>query len=135
MAKDDKQNLFNEARHQSDVAASDFNTQVGRNEGRGDTTWDRATENYNPAFQGYKDYASGGGLKPEDLERMRGAWGGAGGGGGGGFSAPRLGASNYRNLNSAYGSAYRPDYGEADTGFRKLAGEGGGFDKAQLDQI
>jgi len=138
MAKDDKQNLFNESTRLGKVAESDYNTQVGRNENRGDITWDRATENYNPAFQGYKDYAQGGGLKPEDIDRMRNAWGNvgsAGGGGGGGFSAPRLGSSNYRNLNSAYANAYRPDYGEADTGFRKLAGEGGGFDKGQLDQI
>jgi len=110
--------------------------------GRDDTTWDRATENYNPAFEGYKSYAEGGGLTQADKDRMQGAIDklgqpgfGSSGGGGGGVSNSLTGNSAYRGLSSAYNSAYRPDYGEADTGFRKLAGEGGGFDKDQLNQI
>jgi hypothetical protein len=35
------------------------------------------------------------------------------------------GPSAYQNLNSAYANAYRPDYGEADTGFRKLSSSTG----------
>lgn len=133
MAKSDKGDLYDETRRLSRVAESDYNTQVGKNENRGDVTWNRATENYDPAFKGYMDYASGGGLKPEDIDRMRAAWGNAGGAGG--VSAPRLGTSHYQNLHSAYANAYRPDYGESDTGFRKLASESGGFDADQLKQI
>lgn len=138
MAKSDKQDVYNASMGKVKSSENEYNALSDKIGGRGDTTWDRATENYNPAFEGYKDYASGGGLKPEDIERMRNAWGAvgsAGGGGGGGFSAPQLGTSAYRNLSSAFGSAYRPDYGEADTTFRKLTGAGGGFDQAQLDQI
>lgn len=139
MAKSDKGDLYKQTQEKIGQSETEYNALNEKIGGRGDVTWDRATENYNPAFEGYKDYASGGGLKPEDIDRMRGAWGnvggGSGGGGGGGWSAPRLGPSAYQNLSSAFGSAYRPDYGESDTGFRRLADKGGGFDAAQLEQI
>jgi len=138
MAKDDKKNLHQEVQNQFGRAGTEYDALNAKIGGRGDTTWDRATEDYKPAYEGYLDYAQGGGLKPEDIERMRNAWGnvgGPGGGGGGGASAPRLGPSAYANLSSAYGNAYRPEYGESDTVYRGLTGKGGGFDQAQLDKI
>lgn len=143
MAKDNEQKEIrgnlNRTRLGSDSEYDALNKKTGE---RSDTTWDRATENYNPAYQGYLSYAQGGGLTQEDKDRMQGSInklggiaGGSGGGGGGGVSNTLSGNSAYRGLSSAYNSAYRPDYGEADTGFRKLAGEGGGFDADQLKQI
>src|SRR5678815_5790943 len=44
-------------------------------------------------------------------------------------------SSAYEGLSSAFANAYRPDYNEADTGFRKLSGASCGFDQGQLDQI
>ena len=111
---------------------------------RGDTTWDRGTEDYAGAFKGYSDYAQGGGLTQADKDRMQGAInalpGGSGysggGGGGGGISNPLSGKqSNYRNISSAFNNAYRPDYAEADAGFRKLSNESGGFNQDKLNQI
>jgi len=142
MAKDDKKNIYNTTMGQVSQSEQKYNALSDTIGGRGDTTWDRATENYNPAFQGYSNYAAGGGLTPEDIDRMRGAWkatgeagGGGGGGGWGGISANLPGSSAYANLHSAYANAYRPDYGEADTGFRKLASKTGGFDEDQLNKI
>jgi hypothetical protein len=143
MAKDNEQKeirgSLNRTRLASETEYDALNKKTGE---RSDTTWDRATENYNPAYQGYLSYAQGGGLTQEDKDRMQGSInklggiaGGGGGGGGGGVSNTLSGNSAYRGLSSAYGSAYRPDYSEADTGFRKLAGEGGGFDAEQLKQI
>ncbi len=142
MAKDDKQKLYNEGIKGSRTAGTQYDQQLGTTNYRGDVTWDRGTEDYAGAFKGYSDYAGGGGLTQADKDRMQGAinaWGSgtfAGGAGGGGVGNPLAGKqSNYRGLSSAYGSAYRPDYGEADTGFRKLSGASGGFDQGQLDQI
>lgn len=141
MAKSDKKDLYNVAGSKINQSEQEYNSFSNTNTSRGDTTWDRATENYNPAFEGYKDYAAGGGLKQEDIDRMRGAWANSasasgGAGGWGGITNALAGkTSNYQNLNSAYGSAYRPNYDEADTGFRKLSGTGGGFDEGQLNQI
>src|SRR6188474_385987 len=59
-----------------------------------------------------------------------------GSGGWGGITNPLANKSSaYQNLNSAYANAYRPDYGEADTGFRRLASSTGGFDQDKLNQI
>jgi hypothetical protein len=139
MAKSDKQNIFNTSMNKVGQSEREYTNQINKSEGRGDVTWNRGTEDYAGAFGGYSNYAGGGGLTDADKERMRAAYaaiGTAGGGaGGGGFSAPRLGQSNLKNLSSAYGSAYRPDYGESDTGFRRLSGAGGGFDESQLQQI
>jgi hypothetical protein len=144
MAKDNTQKEIrgatNMARLTGDTEYDALNKKIG---GRDDTTWDRATENYNPAYQGYLSYAQGGGLTDEDKQRMQGAidklgdpsYGSSGGGGGGVSNTLGGKTSNYRGLSSAFNNAYRPDYGEADTGFRKLAGEGGGFDADQLKQI
>jgi hypothetical protein len=140
MAKSDKKDVYNASMGAVKSSGAEYDALNKKTGGMGDTTWDRATENYNPAFEGYKNYAEGGGLTQEDKDRMGAAikqyGAAAGGGGGGGISNPLAGKqSNYKGLSSAFGSAYRPDYGEADTGFRKLAGEGGGFDDAQLKQI
>lgn len=139
MAKSDKKDVYNASMGAVKSSGAEYDKLNSTITGRGDTTWDRATENYNPTYQGYMDYAQGGGLTPEDKARMQGAmdqYQSAYGGGGGSISNPLAGKnSNYKGLSSAYSSAYRPDYGEADTGFRKLAGEGGGFDADQLKQI
>jgi hypothetical protein len=135
MAKSDKGDIYKTAMGKVGQSEGEYNKLYDKIGGRGDTTWDRATEDYNPAFQGYKSYAEGGGLTPADIERMNKAYEAIGGGGGGGYAAPKLGQSAYANLHSAYANAYRPDYGEADTGFRKLASETGGFDKEQLAKI
>ena len=144
MAKNDKEANYGNAFSGLQQAKTDYNALSDTVNKRGDVTWDRATEDYNPAFQGYSNYASGGGLTPEDTDRMRAAWGkvgdvasSAGGAGGwGGISSGLSGKNSaYQGLSSAYGSAYRPDYTEADTGYRKLTGAGGGFDQSQLDQI
>ena len=116
-------------------AQTDYNKLQNTTDTRSDTTWDRASEDYAPAFAGYSDYAAGGGLTQADKDRMQAAVDGIGGGGGG-ISNPLSGkASAYQNLNSAYLSAYRPDYSEADTGFRNLASSTGGFNADQLNQI
>ena len=138
MAKSDKKDIYNTATAKVGQSETEYNQLYDKIGGRGDTTWDRATEDYKPAYEGYLSYAQGGGLTDADKDRMRGAINQIGGGGGGGagmISAPSLGNSAYSNIHSAYANAYRPDYGEADTGFRKLAGEGGGFDPEQLKQI
>jgi len=137
MAKDDKQKLFDTSTAKVKQAEGDYTSFINKGEARGDTTWDRATENYNPAFAGYKSYAEGGGLTQADKDRMDKAYGaGGGGGGGGGVSNPLSGkTSNYKGLTSAYGSAYRPDYAESDKGFRNLSSASGGMDQGKLDQI
>jgi len=143
MGKNDKKDVYNASMDKVKSSESEYNALSDKIGGRGDTTWDRATEDYNPAYQGYLDYSKGGGLTDADKERMQNAinaYGSAGGGGGtggwGGITNPLAGkTSAYQNLNSAFANAYRPDYNEADTGFRKLTGAGGGFDQAQLDKI
>jgi len=135
MAKDDRQKVFDTSMDKVKQSENEYNALNAKISGRGDTTWDRATENYNPAFAGYKSYAEGGGLTPADIERMNKAYG-SGGGGGGSVSNPLAGkTSHYGGLTSAFNNAYRPDYTESDTGFRKLASASGGFDQAKLDQI
>jgi len=138
MAKDDKQKLFNKSYGLVEQAGKDYGSVLKTDADRSKTTFDRATENYNPAFEGYKNYAAGGGLTQDDKDRMQKAvdnYGSAAGGGGGGgvswnnINNPMAGKS------SAYASAYRPDYGEADAGYRNIAGKEGGFDKGKLDQI
>ena len=140
MAKDDKSKIFNTSMDLSKQAGTQFDTAIGTASNRSDTTWDRGTEDYNKAFAGYSDYAGGSGLTPADQDRIRAAYAkigttGFGGGGGGGAHSNLTGPSAYTNLNSAYANAYRPDYGESDTGFRKLSSASGGFDQGQLDQI
>ena len=138
MAKSDKKDIYNASMGKVNQSEGEYNRLNDTITGRGDTTWDRATEDYNPAFKGYSDYAAGGGLKPEDIDRMRSAWGnvgGSGGGGYGGWSAPKLGTSAYQGLSSAFANAYRPDYNESDTGFRRLSSKTGGFDESKLGQI
>ena len=89
MAKSDKKDIYNEAQGQFKQSEGAYNALSEKIGGRGDTTWDRATEDYTPAFEGYKSYAGGGGLTQPDIDRMRGAWqnaanvaGGVGGAGG-----------------------------------------------------
>ena len=138
MAKSDKKDLYNTATNKVGQAETEYNKLNDKIGDRSDVTWDRATQDYEGAFKGYSDYAGGGGLTDADKDRMRNAINQIGGGGGGGagmISGPNLGSSAYQNLHSAYANAYRPDYSEADTGFRKLASATGGFDQAQLDQI
>jgi len=138
MAKDDKQKLFDKSYGLVQQAQTDYGKVIGKDAERSQTTWDRATENYNPAFQGYKDYAGGAGLTQADKDRMQDAvnkYGeAAGGGGGGGVSWNNIN-NPMAGKSSAYASAYRPDYGESDAGMRNLAGKEGGFDKGKLDQI
>jgi hypothetical protein len=138
MAKSKEGDIYNQSQQKINQSETEYNSLYDKIGGRGDTTWDRATNDYNESRAGYSNYAQGGGLTDADRERMQNAInqiGSAGGGGGGGYSAPTLGSSAYRGLSSAFNNAYRPDYGEADTGFRKLAGASGGFDQAKLDQI
>lgn len=138
MAKSDKKDLYNTSMNKVNQSEGEYNQLYDKVSGRGDTVWDRATEDYSGAYKGYSDYAAGGGLTDADKQRMQdsiNALYGAGGGGGGGVSAPRLGTSAYRNLHSAYANAYRPDYNESDTGFRNLASATGGFNQEQLNKI
>jgi hypothetical protein len=144
MAKNDKQQLFNESTAKIKQSEGDYGQEISKSEGRGDTTWDRASSDYAGASKGYNDYAQGAGLTQADTDRMRAAWnnpvlsgqGSGGGGGWGGITNPLAGKSSaYEGLSSAFANAYRPDYAEADTGFRKLSGASGGFDQGQLDQI
>jgi len=143
MAKSDKKDVYNASMDKVKSSEGEYNALSDKIGGRGDTTWDRATEDYNPAYQGYKSYAEGGGLTQEDKDRMQGAINqyqsaltGGGTGGWGGITNPLANKSSaYQNLNSAYANAYRPDYGEADTGFRRLASSTGGFDQDKLNQI
>jgi hypothetical protein len=140
MAKDDKQKVYDTSMNKVKQSEGEYNKVFDVTSDRSNTTWDRATNDYNTSNEGYRNYAAGGGLTQEDKDRMQASLdrykGTSGvGGGGGGFSAPKLGTSNYQNISSAYGSAYRPDYGEADTGFRNLASKSGGFDQGQLDKI
>jgi len=55
MAKDDKKNIYNTTMGQVSQSEQKYNALSDTIGGRGDTTWDRATENYNPAFQGYSN--------------------------------------------------------------------------------
>jgi hypothetical protein len=142
MGKNDKKDVYNASMDKVKSSENEYNALTDKVGGRSDTTWDRASEDYNPAYQGYLSYSQGGGLTDADKERMQnavnqiGTAGGGGSGGWGGITNPLANkTSAYQNLNSAYANAYRPDYNEADTGFRKLTGAGGGFDQAQLDKI
>jgi hypothetical protein len=141
MAKDDKSKLFKTSYEKVGQAEKDYGQTIAKHNEREQTVFDRGTQDYSGAYKGYSDFAGGGGLTQEDKDRMQKAvdqYGAAagGGGGGGGVSNPLAGrSSNYSGISSAYGSAYRPDYGESDTGMRKLAGAEGGFDKGKLDQI
>jgi hypothetical protein len=137
MAKDDKQKLFDKSYGLVQQAQTDYGKIVGTDADRSKTTFDRATDNYNPAFQGYSNYAAGGGLTQDDKDRMQKAvdqYGAAVGGGGGGVSWNNIN-NPMAGKSSAYGSAYRPDYSEADAGYRNLSGKSGGFDQGKLDQI
>jgi hypothetical protein len=136
MAKSDKQQLYNTSMGKVGQAETDYGKMNSTLDSRADTTWDRATDNYNQVNKGYSDYAAGAGLTQADKDRMQAAvnqYGSAGGGGGGyhwnNINNPMAGMS------SAYASAYRPDYTEADATNRKMTAAGGGFDQGKLDQI
>lgn len=137
MGKNDKKDLYNTSMDKVKESENDYNNLNNQITGRSDTTWDRATDDYNGAKAGYDNYAQGGGLTQADIDRMNAAYGAIGGaGGGGGVSNPLSGkSSHYAGLSSAYSNAYRPDYSEADAGFRKLSGSTGGFDSDKLNQI
>jgi hypothetical protein len=129
MGKGDKQELFDISKGKVGQAETEYTKKTGELTEKGDTTWGRASDDYANTAKGYGDYASGPGVSKEDEDRMRSAYANIPGAGNNKFVNPLAGQS------SAFSSAYRPDYSEADTGFRKLAGEGGGFDKGQLDKI
>jgi len=129
MGKGDKQELYNISKGKVGQAETEYTKKTGELTDKGDTTWGRATDDYANTAKGYGDYASGPGVSKEDEDRMRASYANIPGAGTNKFTNPLAGQS------SAYAGAYRPDYSEADAGFRKLAGEGGGFDKGQLDKI
>jgi len=133
MAKSDQKNVQNRIYQQSDNATKDFgNFQSGLTTPINET-WNRGSQDYEAARSGYTSFQNNGGISPEDAARLRSSFSG---GGGGGISNPLSGrSSNFAGLSSAFANAYRPDYTEANTGFRDLSSASGGFDVSKLGQI
>jgi len=128
MAKSDKQKVYDTSMSQIPKIEEDYGKATDTLGSRSNETWDRGTSDYDNAAGSYKNFLDTGGITPDQLAALQR--------GGGGVSNPLAGlSSNYAGISSAFANAYRPDYGESDAGYRKMAGAGGGFDADKLNQI
>lgn len=131
MAKGDQKNITNQTRTMQGQQQNAFNQyQTSLAPIRSDL-YGRTGQDYNEARAGYSDFASTGGLTPEDMARLRGMVGGGGYGGPSGPSA--LEGVNFARSSAAAGLA-GPNLKEANAGYSNFS-KTGGFNEADINEI